>query len=361
MIRVLHVISELGSGGVETQLCLLHSALPADKIKFDFVVHGQNSGAAEEYVKKAGCSVYHVTPKKESLLKNIEEIDGIIKRGGYDAVHVHQNFSSFTALWSAWRHGVPVRIVHARGCQKHLSFKTRIKNAVCGFLNKRYANEFLAISESAGEWLYGKDWKRRGKLFYDVIDTEKLAFSPENRRQWREKLGVDNHFVVLMVGRFSPEKNHGFALRVFDELVKIQKNALLILVGEGKEEDNVRVQATQMGILDRVCFAGTTDKVEVYMNAADALIFPSLHEGFGDVAIEAQCAGLPVFASDRVPLDTKATSVIQYISLSVPPREWAEKLLASQNRERKDYSASMERFSLKTRTQEYLNLLSGSN
>ncbi len=357
MMHVLHVISELGSGGVEKQLCALHGELPKDKIEFSFVVHGQNSGAAEEYVKNAGCAVYHVTPKKDSLLKNIKEIDSIIKNGKYDVVHVHQNFSSFTALWSAYRHRVPVRIVHSRGCNMNASLKTRIKNAVPGFLNKLFANEFLAISEGAGEWLYGKGWKKYGRLFYDVIDIERFAFSEQKRKAGRDTLGLADRFAVLMVGRFSPEKNHVFALKVFAELIRMHPNSVLLLLGEGKEQDNIKKQAEAMGILDKVRFEGTTDKVEMYMNAADVLIFPSLHEGFGDVAIEAQCAGLPVIASDRIPVDTKATPVIQYLSLNASPVEWAERVLSLRDIERKDYSTCMDKFSLKFGAGEYFDIL----
>ena len=68
MIRILHICSSLGYGGTAVQLDRLFGGIDKSKFKFDFIVHGNNTGATETTLKAQGCEVYHVAPKKESLL-----------------------------------------------------------------------------------------------------------------------------------------------------------------------------------------------------------------------------------------------------------------------------------------------------
>ena len=64
-------------------------------------------------------------------------------------------------------------------------------------------------------------------------------------------------------------------------------------------------------------------------------MFPSLFEGLGIVAIEAQCSGLPVVGSDVIPKEAAVTNQFHYMSLDDSADEWAKKILEVTKQERK--------------------------
>ena len=69
----------------------------------------------------------------------------------------------------------------------------------------------------------------RGKkacVLPNAIDTEQFSFDPEQRAALRQVMDLDGKFVVGMVGRLAPEKNHGFALECMAELVNSEEATL---------------------------------------------------------------------------------------------------------------------------------------
>jgi glycosyltransferase involved in cell wall biosynthesis len=81
-------------------------------------------------------------------------------------------------------------------------------------------------------------------------------------------------------------------------------------------------QATRLGLGDSVIFAGPVRDVPDRMRAADALVLPSLYEGFPNVLVEAQLSGLPALVSDRVTRDCDMTGLVTYLPLD--EAVWAE-------------------------------------
>ena len=73
------------------------------------------------------------------------------------------------------------------------------------------------------------------------------------------------------------------------------------------------------------------------MQAIDAFIFPSLFEGLPFALVEAQCSGIPVFASDTISKDAKILDTFKFISLQSGAKYWAETILNSPLK--RDYNA----------------------
>jgi len=72
------------------------------------------------------------------------------------------------------------------------------------------------------------------------------------------------------------------------------------------------------------------------LQAADTFVFPSIHEGLGAVAIEAQTAGLPCLLSDTIPLGAKVTDLVEFLPIDKGPDVWAKRMLAYVNFNRCD-------------------------
>jgi glycosyltransferase involved in cell wall biosynthesis len=106
-------------------------------------------------------------------------------------------------------------------------------------------------------------------------------------------------FIFGSVGRLSTEKGHRFMLSAFHKLcaeAPVGSQLYLILVGDGKEEQPLKLQATQLGIREQVHFAGFQGNSTEWMQLMDCLVQPSLTEGTPNTVLEALCLNLPVIA-----------------------------------------------------------------
>lgn len=345
MIKVLHVLSSLGGGGVAKLLYEYYNNMNRTKFLFDFVVHGNKVGILEKELKENGSTIYHVTPKKESFFKNFFEIKKAIQKSNYDIVVVHQNFSSFPALFAAWICGIKHRVIHSHGYVPNE--KMTLQKIAYRFLNRLFATDFVACTPEAAKWLYGKD--ENVKIIYNAINTEKFKFSKESRKIKRKELGIkDDDICLLQIGRFSPEKNHMLSVDILKRLNDSKYK--MVFAGDGALKE-IQQYVNESELNKQVIFLGCIDDVEKLMCAGDILLFPSKHEGFGIVAIEAQVNGLYVLASDMVPKSTKISNNIEYIPLDSID-SWIESVYKNLKDNRGEYVCT-DRFNVKIQSVEY--------
>lgn len=117
----------------------------------------------------------------------------------------------------------------------------------------------------------------------------------------RSSIGIsDDAFVFGSVGRLSAEKGHRFMVSAFHKLCEAagaDAKLSLIIVGDGREQEPLEQQASQLGIRDKVYFAGFQGNCTEWMQLFDCLIQPSLTEGTPNAVLEALCLQVPVIAS----------------------------------------------------------------
>jgi glycosyltransferase involved in cell wall biosynthesis len=160
--------------------------------------------------------------------------------------------------------------------------------------------------------------------------------SPIDPVQIRQALNIPpKAFVIGHVGRFVEQKNHDFLIDVFAEVCRLDSRAILLLVGEGPLRPNIEAKIQQLGLVDKVIFAGVRSDIPLLMRGAmDVFVFPSLYEGLGLVLVEAQAAALPAVAADQVPNDAIVTrDLVRLLSLE-SPSEWARIVVSWANRPR---------------------------
>lgn len=317
-IRILHVLSALDSGGVETMLYHYYTNIDTQKIQFDFVVYSQKIGRLESAFSDMGCAIFHVTPKRQSFLKSNKDIAAVLRDGQYDAVHVHQGPSSFNTLMLARRYGVPVKIVHNHGLKTAGGLKG-MSLRVLKFLCRRNADWYFACSDEAGENMFGSRWKtdKHTYLMKNAEELERFVLNADKRRQLRAAVKVgDSDLLLLHAGRMDEAKNQRFVLEVFAAVQKDKPKAQLVLAGDGPLKEKLAQQAKTMGLENAVHFVGVVQNLNEWYMAADGFIFPSKHEGLGMVAVEAQISGLPVLCSTGVPQSVALTKNVRFLPLS---------------------------------------------
>ena len=101
----------------------------------------------------------------------------------------------------------------------------------------------------------------------------------------------------------------------------------MILVGTGPLEEKVKSKVAEKGLSDCVHFLGNRKDMNRIYQAMDVFVFPSLFEGLGIVAIEAQAAGVPIVCSEGLPPETDITPIYRKLLLSDGEEKWANAAL----------------------------------
>lgn len=326
-LRVLRIMGECKIGGVETIALNYYKNINHDKISMDFLFYGESHEKFSNELKKHGDKVYNVTDYRDGMIKSIKEIKNIVKQGNYDIVHSQLNALNFFPLLGAKLGGCKVRIAsnHSTANLKYEFKKSVIKyllRPTCGML----ATDYASCSEYAGKWAFGKRKQRSGKIkvIHNAIKIDKFLYNKKTRKQKRKELNLENKFVIGHAGRFVEQKNHKFIIDIFNEIKKIKKNSVLLLIGNGELEGKIKNYVKEKGLEDSVYFLGIRFDVNELMQAMDVFLFPSIYEGLGNVVTEAQAASLQVIASDVVPTEVKMTEYVEFMSLKDSAKKWAE-------------------------------------
>mgnify|MGYP002514923770 CR=1 FL=1 len=324
MIRVLQCVNNMHRAGLETMLMNYYRNVDRTQIQFDFLTHRPERSDYDDEIESLGGRVYYAPrlypqnyPAYFSYMKRFFR-----EHPEYRIVHSHIDAMSFLPLLAAKQAGIPVRIAHSHNTAIDRDFKYILKQAFRTGIPSVATHRF-ACGEAAGEFLFrGRDFR----VIANAVDARKFAFREEVRKEKRRELAVSDRFVVGHVGRFCYQKNHALLLEIFGELRKLRPDALLLLVGTGELEQEVRQQACQMGLDSDVRFLGNRGDVSELYQAMDAFVLPSRYEGLPMVGVEAQFAGLPCFFSDRVTREVAFTEGCRYLPVEEPTR-WAEEIM----------------------------------
>jgi glycosyltransferase involved in cell wall biosynthesis len=103
--------------------------------------------------------------------------------------------------------------------------------------------------------------------------------------------------VVLGVGRLTEQKDFPTLLRAFAE-VERERDARLVILGEGQLREALLEQARQLGIADKVAFPGFTHNPWAWMHRASVFVLSSRWEGSPNTLTEALALGTPVVSTD---------------------------------------------------------------
>lgn len=323
-MRVLHVFGGLGTGGTESLIMNWYRNIDREKIQFDFLVRSPDDNYLSE-IEALGGRVFYTAPFPRHFLKNYRQTKEILARKEWDVIHVHGNAAIYMLpLKLAKKYGYSCRIMHSHSVRT----KAHVYALIHTFNRKRitgYTTHNLACSAAAGEWMFGD---RPYRICHNAIDMAAHQFDPEERQAIRAAYGLEEKFVLGHVGRFTAVKNHGFLLETFQVFKRRCSNGVLMLIGDGEMEPEVKAKAEALGIADSVLFLGRRSDVGRLMSAMDLFVLPSVYEGLGIVLVEAQCNGLPCVVSEEacnreVEVYPELLSVLP---LSVGPEKWTEHL-----------------------------------
>jgi glycosyltransferase involved in cell wall biosynthesis len=312
--------------GLETMLMNYYRHIDRTKIQFDFLTHRPDKDDYDEEILSLGGKVYYA-PRlyPQNLPTYFKYMDKFFKEHPeYKIMHSHIDAMSYLPLKAGKKAGIPVRIAHSHNTSIDKDMKYWLKMYYRSCITS-VATDYLACGQEAGKFLFKNE---KFEVIPNSIETESFLYNEQIRKYKREELGIKDEFVIGHIGRISYQKNHKFLVKIFKELVKLNPKSLLILIGVGEKEDEIKKQVVDLGLNEKVRFLGKRQDVNELYQAMDVFVMPSFFEGVPVVGVEAQYAKLPCFFSDKVPKEVGFSEQTYFISLDASPNDWAKEILS---------------------------------
>ncbi|OGN02489.1 MAG: hypothetical protein A2655_02070 [Candidatus Yanofskybacteria bacterium RIFCSPHIGHO2_01_FULL_43_42] len=222
----------------------------------------------------------------------------LMKSNKYDAVHAYQASQGGGAAWlvKLFSPRLPFILTMQEG--KKLDGQLFLLNWLRGLIIKK-ADMVTVISNYLKEYVQKVSKNKSIFLIPNGVDLKNF---PISIRQPADQFPItEKRKTIITVSRLVPKNGLGDlikAFRILNTKYKIQDTKLLI-IGDGKQREELFNLASGLGLKDRVEFAGSVPNVELqeYLSSASIFVRPSLSEGLGIAFLEAMAAGLPIVAT----------------------------------------------------------------
>lgn len=292
-IRVLHLIHHLDIGGAEMALADLLTRF--DRTAYCAVaVCMKRGGVLKEPMERQGIPV-HVIGKRWGIdAVAVYRLAQILRRRGIDILHTHDFSSTFWGRLAAC-FAPRTRIVAT--FHSEAGWHKPIKHRLFGPLLP-WPDRIVAVSDNVRHSLVRREAMPADRI--TVIGNGVCldrSWAADESRKSTVNVRSSGRRLIGAVGRCSPEKGGLCFVRMAAELVRSGEPVDAVWVGDGPERTAMERLAIHSGLSGRISFAGADLDIEKWLARFDVAVCPSLEEGFGLSALEAQAAGVPVVAT----------------------------------------------------------------
>jgi glycosyltransferase involved in cell wall biosynthesis len=328
-VRVLHVVGAMNRGGTETWLLHVLRNIDRESFQFDFLVHTEEKCAYDEELERLGARVIRIGNAGNPAIYCRKLFSVLCENGPYDVIHSHVHYLSGLVTLVARIAKVPARLAHGHCDTRSTHSAQPIGRKAYRFLSRcllnRFATTKLAVSEQAGADLFGEGAHPPFRLLSPAVDLGQFCCTQDGYAA-RAAMGVaPTEFVIGSVGRLISVKNHVFLIELLPALIRQRRNATLLIAGEGPFKNAITDLAVALGVESYVRLIGPCNDVPRFLSAVDVFVMPSLSEGFGLAAVEAQAAGVPTILSDRIPRHVDlGAGIVRFLSLESDIDSWVE-------------------------------------
>ena len=346
VVRVLHITEKLQAAGIESFIMNLYRRIDRTKVQFDFLVLRNQHEFYDDEIKQLGGRKYIIQSQKKNTLFRIYDeckmLKTFLKTHKYEIVHIHYTTPLRAPYLEILKNGgVKIRIYHSHSA--YVEGKNFVKSVIYDYMRgkiEKNATHFFACSQAAAKWMFSKNLLNQDKvkIIYNGIDTKRFAFDEKTRNEIRKQMQIENKKVLIHTGRFLEQKNHTFIIDVFAKVKEKYPSSILMLLGEGNLQGQIKLKVDKLHLTKDVLFLGVKSDVHSYLNAADCYIMPSLYEGLPVAAIEAECSGLPCIFSTNITKEVALTENTRFIGLADSIDKWSNAVLNMFNKDRSDCS-----------------------
>lgn len=323
MLRVLHLITELNTGGAEMMLFNLLSFLNADKIK-SMVVSLSGDGPVGKRIRELGIEVrflgFHTG---RFSLSGFLELCGTIRQFKPDVIQTwlyHADFIGTLAALTTKKKSLFWNIRCSNMAFENYSLSSRMVFHACRYFSRI---PDVTVYNSVNALTYHQNLgypKRRAYVIPNGFDTQLFRPQAELRQKMRQRYHIPDHLAVLgMVGRFDPMKDHWTFLKSAAILKNRMSAFVIVFCGLGMTWKNPALveMIKKCRMESHVILLGPRADMAAVMNMMDMLVSTSAYgEGFPNVVGEAMACGLPCVVTDV----GDSAKIVGNAGRAVPPR-----------------------------------------
>ncbi|NLV35895.1 MAG: glycosyltransferase [Clostridiaceae bacterium] len=298
MIKVLHLINYLGSGGTEKYISSLAAKLHNKSCRF-YVAYSTEGNGVKAF-EEAGVDLLRLEMKGPFDIGAARKLKKICTQYSIEVIHTHFLRENYIAILSKIL-GNHVKIINTR----HMLLENSKAVIAANSFFTRYNDNIIAVSKKVKDQLLEERIQPdKIKLIHNGIDPE--DWNTTMQPTFRKEAGIsDDDIVITSVARFSPEKGHEFLLegiRTFKDMLEgssiVPAKARFVLVGDGELHGQIIEKARALGLHEDILFTGYQEDIGTILKSSDIFISHSSSEAFGISILEAMASGLPVISTD---------------------------------------------------------------
>lgn len=297
-LKILHIQETIGSGGVERVKLSLAKLL--DKNIFDqkFVCTNAAGNIPDE-IRAQGFEVIPIGILKSPFhWSQHRKVQKIIQDYKPDIIHGAVFEGVTMAAINGWLKKVPVIILEETSDPQNRSWKGDL---LMKFFSK-FSDKVIGVSQGVTEeYLKGKlNLPSSKAITINNGVAIPRSISEDELNVARMQYGInESDFVIGSMGRMLQDSHKRFSdlIKGFAVFSENKINAKLLLVGDGRELDGYRILAENLGIKEKVIFAGYQSDVHLFYRMMNVFALVSAREAFGLVLAEAMLNKLPVIAT----------------------------------------------------------------
>ena len=290
---ILYLSTSSGPGGAERVISNLSASL--DPARYRAILCLFRPGWIQEHTENRGVRTYVIPTQGMFDWRWVLRVKRLLKDEHVDLIHAHEFDANVQGTFVAALSGVPlVATVHGKNyfwekLRRRLAYQWVSRNAT-----------MVAVSENLKQFIVEKVGVDSGhvKVVYNGVDLLPHC-GPADIDQCRKELDLPTgDQIVGVVGNLYPVKGHQYLIAAIPAVLAKCPNTTFIFAGRGQLEGELKEQAHQLGVAQKVRFLGLRQDIPRILAVLHAFVLPSLSEGLSLAILEAMVAGKPVIATD---------------------------------------------------------------
>lgn len=285
-MKILYVISTLGGGGAESQLCTFAQELKTRKPEYQFHICALKGGGVFEK-KLFDAGIAYTVLNSKHMLKSIMAIRKLIRNGNYDIVHTHMFLSDIVVRFATIGSKAKVVATH-HGLGK---WKTKAMLWL-DRLTKGRVDQYIMVSQQSYDIRLQREKYPANKMTVIYNGLSDRFVSEQSK-----KLPVDGERIIIgTIARMTDNKQIGLMVDVIKDL-EDYTNLYYEIIGEGENFDKLVAQVNYLELQDKVRFWGWQDNILEITKRWSIFALPSINEDLPVAMMECMAQGIVPIAS----------------------------------------------------------------
>lgn len=287
-MKVVHIIGGGDVGGAKTHVLSLVAKLHE---QIDVLLISLREGEFADDARAMGIPVAVVHHKNP--LQDVKEIRGIVADGGFSLIHCHGAKANVLGVILKRKCGVPVvTTVHSDWRLDYMgNFKKKYTFGLLNTVALRFLNGYIGVTRNFADMLIDRGFDPyRVHVIYNGLDFSYQPAPRMSREEYLASLGLPAEADTVVCGiaaRLHPVKDIGTILRALAKIRDVCPKLRLVIGGDGEQREYLKKLTHDLGLEDRVVFAGWVTDMDTFLNAIDINLLSSLSESFPYSVLEA--------------------------------------------------------------------------